>query len=90
MLLHAPEYASVTSFIDDYPIGVQCRSLETSDLTAALSRLDRLPQEAITQAITTARQTELNSDMFAERFRHLVGAERHVMPAADSAMAGQL
>ena len=91
VLLHAPNYASVTSFMQHYAIGHSCDSLESSDLAAALSDVDRMPQSGIDEAIDAARRNEFNSHTFVQRFQTLIGISRPGASApASPEMAGQV
>ena len=91
VLLHAPDYASVTSFMQDYAIGHSCDSLDSSNLTAALRELERMPQSAISDAINAARRNEFNSHTFVERFRTLVGVSKpSASVVASPELAGQV
>ncbi|EMI17887.1 glycosyltransferase [Rhodopirellula maiorica SM1] len=74
VLLHAPRYASVTPFLNDYPLGLACHSLETDSLRRCAEQLDRLPNESVAAAIDAVRHTEFNDSVFVKRFNQLIGA----------------
>ena len=73
VLLHAPSYASITPFLNNYPLGLACNSLESDSLRRCVEQLDRLPNQTVAAAIAAARHAEFNDTVFVERFNQLIG-----------------
>lgn len=71
VLLHAPEYGSITPFIKRHAIGVSCSSLNERDLRAAIDDLLQQPSAPLADAISRCRVEEFSSDVFQMRFREL-------------------
>lgn len=71
VLLHAPEFASVVPFVEQYPVGIVCHSLEVSSIQAALQELVKPENQGMGDSIQRARDSELSSEVFMNRFRTL-------------------
>ncbi|MEL6106163.1 MAG: hypothetical protein AAFU85_09005 [Planctomycetota bacterium] len=71
VLLHAPEYGSITPFMRQHPIGVSCSSLDDGALRQAIDDLLQQPSPPLVDAISRCRTEEFSSDVFRSRFREL-------------------
>ncbi len=72
---HGPEDSSPIRFMERYPVGVSCNSLQAEVILAALARIiaDEPLRESIAQARKLALNEELNSTVFQSRFAALLG-----------------
>lgn len=67
---HGPRYSSVTTFLERYPYGVACNSLDTASISAALeSLLSGLVDDRYGAERMRAFDEELSSDVAVARFR---------------------
>lgn len=75
VILHAPEYAAVVPFIKRFPFGRWCDSLDAGQLWAHITSLLADPQECVRciRAGQDAVATELNANVFLDRFREFAG-----------------
>jgi hypothetical protein len=74
VLLHAPDYASVNSFMAEYPIGLTCSSLEIDEIGDSLAKITEMPGETLVKSIIAARENEFSSNVFVSRFHDLIGS----------------
>lgn len=68
--LHAPGHASVVPFHEQYPIGSWCASLSPAEIARALEHqvADQQAYAGAARATEMARNVELNSEVFLQRF----------------------
>ncbi len=86
VLLHAPEYASIAPFLEEYPIGLQCATLETTDILGSLEQLMTMSDSTVINAIDAARRDEFNDEVFHARFRELIGFKPNDLPNTNAAL----
>jgi hypothetical protein len=84
VLLHAPGYASITSFLADHPVGIQCDSLKVKNIHHSLEQLDREPASNFAEAIDAARRAEFSKTVFLNRFKRLLGIDVSISASADA------
>jgi glycosyltransferase involved in cell wall biosynthesis len=75
IFVHAPAYASPTLFHEEYPVGICCSSLDSNDITAALTRLaeDEPLRRRAAAARTAALEQELGLPVMLRRFAEFCG-----------------
>lgn len=72
---HAPPYTEATTFLERYPFGLACPSLEADDIMHILARLaDLAATDECCTARVTAVQEELARAVMAPRFRRFLAA----------------
>lgn len=70
---HAPSYAGLTGLIDQYPFGVNCSSLDRTDIVRSLKKLVQLAHtDEFNSARETAIKKELSAEVMALRFRRFL------------------
>jgi glycosyltransferase involved in cell wall biosynthesis len=84
VLFHGPESSSVTPFLQQYPFGVCCHSLESTRILAALSMLatDAGFHNRAAAAQQRAFYDELNLQTMLRRFSELVGCDATLLAHA--------
>jgi Glycosyl transferases group 1 len=77
VFFHGPEDSSPTRFLQRYPVGVACHSLDASQILATLERFvtDSDMRERAVHARRQALSEELNSKVLQRRFAKLLGAD---------------
>lgn len=85
VLYHGPRYAAVSSFIDRYPLGLQCHSLDHEEITGSLERLATDPDTRLRArtACDDAYREELNAAVLRRRFAQLLGVGERDLPPMD-------
>ncbi len=75
---HGPGNSSVSEFLRDYPVGLECDSLESSPILACLERLagDREFLARAAAARQAALADELGRHVMLDRFAQLLGIDR--------------
>lgn len=81
ILYHGPERATPTRFLERWPVGVACHSLETNAITDALTRAatDREFHTRAADMIPRVLQEELGLHVFRRRFAEFLGVEDSVL-----------
>lgn len=76
IFFHGPPRSSVVRFLEKYPMGVACTSLDPSDIVARLEELTLSPGRYVSAAVASeaAFAGEMSHDVFRDRFMMLVGA----------------
>ncbi|MEQ9409399.1 MAG: glycosyltransferase [Fuerstiella sp.] len=92
VLLHAPDYGSITPFLVDYPVGRQCTTLDCDSLRTTLEQLVRRSGAELSDAIDSARRDEFSQTVFLHRFQQLAGVmdESEMISAATAGVAEQV
>lgn len=83
VLVHAPEYASPSLFIDKYPVGLVCQSLISAEIIGTLERFIKEP-ELYAKMVKTSQETfdrEFDSRIFLKRFSALIGFDPNAIKA---------
>ena len=75
VLYHGPENSSPTRFLQRFPVGLCCHSLDKSEIIAILRRfvVDREFYASAAQQTQTAVDEELNLTVFRRRFAAFIG-----------------
>jgi hypothetical protein len=84
---HGPRNSSVMHFMDRFPVGVPCHSLNACDIVGSLTRLvaDSDVGELARLAADQAYHDELNPAVFRQRFAELMGiGEQQLLPVQPS------
>lgn len=73
VLHHAPPYTEATAFLEQYPFGLACPSLQSDDIIRALTRLVELAgTDECRAARLAAVRDELSREAMAVRFRRFL------------------
>jgi hypothetical protein len=77
VLYHGPQDSSPTRFLQRFPVGLNCGSLETTDLAAAIERLVSDPafRSDAMRFCDQAYEQELSDAVFRQRFAEFVGID---------------
>lgn len=71
---HAPSYTEPTAFLEQYPFGCSCASLDAREIEAALASLVELAAtEGCHHARAEALEDELSKTAVATRFDRFIG-----------------
>ena len=75
IFFHGPRNSSVTSFLQKYPAGICCHSLEPAEIAAALETAfcDNRAYESMVANGRQVIETVLSRDLFFRRFAELIG-----------------
>ena len=84
ILYHGPERATPTRFLERWPVGVACHSLDASAITEALTvaATDAGFHSRAAAAIPRVLRDELGRHVFRERFAEFVGVDAGVLASA--------
>jgi glycosyltransferase involved in cell wall biosynthesis len=86
VLYHGPERATPTRFLERWPVGVACHSLDAAAITEALTTAaaDAAFHARAAAAIPPVLRAELGLHVFRQRFAEFVGVDESVLtpPAA--------
>jgi hypothetical protein len=82
VLFHGPEDSTPTRFIERYPIGLSCHTMDTKKIAAALKAIagDVEFRRKAYEAGERARKDELNPGVFKSRIYELLGAKQELAP----------
>lgn len=82
---HGPEYASVAGFLQRYPAGYSCHSLDPTQILKGINRLmgDAQYYEDAVLAGRSALCNELGSDILRCRLAELIGIDREMLNIQD-------
>jgi hypothetical protein len=69
---HGPERSTPSAFLERFPAGIACHSLDPERIVKALSLLAGSQREAMADAATRAIETEFNKRNFEDRFHWLI------------------
>jgi hypothetical protein len=83
---HGPRDSSVSEFLQEYPIGLECDSLDSAEIVRCLERLagDGDFLERAAKAREAALAGELGHDAMLTRFAQLMGIDRNQLTAAEN------
>jgi glycosyltransferase involved in cell wall biosynthesis len=83
ILYHGPERATPTRFLERWPVGVACHSLEAGAIAAALTTaaIDGVFHTRAAAAIPQVLRAELGLHVFRQRFAEFVGVDESVLSA---------
>jgi hypothetical protein len=78
LLYHGPRDSSVSRFLQDYPVGLECDTLNPSTILRCLERLagDQSLLDRATAARQSALENELGHHVMLARFAQLLGIDR--------------
>ena len=81
ILFHGPRASTPTAFLDRWPVGVACHSLERDDIVAALRTVatDSGFHERAVTAIPQALKAELGMRVFRAQFAKFIGVDDAVL-----------
>ena len=81
VLYHGPERATPTRFLERWPVGVACHSLDTSAITDALTTAasDAAFHARAAAAIPQVLRAELGLHVFRQRFAEFVGVDESAL-----------
>jgi glycosyltransferase involved in cell wall biosynthesis len=81
ILFHGPRHSTPTRFLSEWPVGVACHSLESRDITAALTTaaMDETFHDTAANAIPQVLREELGMHVFRRRFAEFLGVDDGVL-----------
>ena len=86
ILYHGPERATPTRFLERWPVGIACHSLDAPDITRALrvAASDADFHDRAAAAIPRVLREELGLHVFRQRFADFVGVDVNALASASA------
>jgi len=90
IFFHGPRSSTPTRFLERWPVGVACHSLDANDIVASLSvaASDAGFHQTAAAAIPNALREELGMHRFRERFAEFLGVDEAVLAPLSSLREG--
>jgi hypothetical protein len=81
IVFHGPHRSTPTRFLERWPVGIPCHSLDPRDIAASLltAATDATFHETAARAIPEALREELGMHRFRERFAEFLGVDDAVL-----------